>query len=64
MELIYAMIAGGTGAGGAYAAVWAHLKFHKSYIDEHREQIKSLSRASNEANNRLTWLEARHGKAQ
>lgn len=60
MDLVYALIAGGTGAGGAYAAVWAHLKFHKSYIDEHREILKEHARRHQETDKRLTWLEAHH----
>lgn len=60
MDLVYAVIAGGTGAGGAYAAVWAHLKFHKGYIDEHRETLKEHSKRHNETDKRLIWLEAHH----
>lgn len=62
MEFFYALMAGGFGAGGAYGAVWVHLKFHKGFIDDHDEKIEKLQEKCNDTSNRLTWLEAKQGE--
>lgn len=54
------IISGIVGAGGAYAAVWAHLGFIKWRLNEQKEAIVELIQIHKENEKRLLWLEAQY----
>lgn len=54
MDLLYALIAGGTGAGGAYGGVWIHLKWHLYRLDEQKEMLKEHDKLLREIDKRTS----------